>query len=69
IAMVVPNSKFISSTVTNWSHGDPKIRLEIEVGVSYSSNLYSVRDSLLEAAKEHPLTLSQPEPKAWLMSF
>ncbi len=32
IAIVVPNSEFISSTVTNWSHGDPKTRLEIEVG-------------------------------------
>ena len=69
IAIVVPNSEFISSTVINWSHGDPKTRLEIEVGVSYNSNLDAVINSLLEAAKEHPLTLSHPEPKAWLMSF
>jgi len=32
IAFVVPNSEFISSTVINWSHGDPKTRLEIDVG-------------------------------------
>ncbi len=69
IAIVVPNSEFISSTVINWSHGDPKTRLEIEVGVSYNSDLDTVMDSLLEAAKEHPSTLSHPEPKAWLMSF
>jgi small-conductance mechanosensitive channel len=69
IAIVVPNSEFISSTVTNWSHGDPKTRLEIEVGVSYSSDLDMVMHALLEAAKEHPLTLSHHEPKAWLMSF
>jgi small-conductance mechanosensitive channel len=69
IAIVVPNSEFISSTVTNWSHGDPKTRLEIEVGVSYNSDLDKVVNSLLEAAKEHPMILSHPEPKAWLMSF
>jgi small-conductance mechanosensitive channel len=69
VAIVVPNSEFISSTVTNWSHGDPKTRLEIEVGVSYNSDIDIVMNSLLEAAKEHPMVLSHPEPKAWLMSF
>ena len=69
IAIVVPNSEFISSTVINWSHGDPKTRLEIEVGVSYNSDLDTVMDSLLEAATEHSMTLSSPAPKAWLMNF
>lgn len=69
VAIVVPNSEFISSTVINWSHGDPKTRLEIEVGVSYSSDLDKVMISLLEAAREHPRVLSHPEPKSWLMSF
>jgi small-conductance mechanosensitive channel len=69
VAIVVPNSEFISSTVTNWSHGDPKTRLEIEVGVSYSSDMDTVMHSLLVAAKEHPRILSHPEPQARLMSF
>jgi len=69
IAIVVPNSEFISSTVINWSHGDPKTRLEIDVGVSYNSDVDRVMESLLAAAKEHPLILSHPEPKAWLLNF
>ncbi|MGD9849967.1 MAG: mechanosensitive ion channel family protein [Nitrospirales bacterium] len=69
IAIVVPNSEFISSTVINWSHGDPTTRLEIDVGVSYNSDLDHVIQSLLAAAKEHPLILTHPEPKAWLLSF
>ncbi|MGE0474160.1 MAG: mechanosensitive ion channel family protein [Nitrospirales bacterium] len=69
IAIVVPNSEFISNTVINWSHGDPKTRLEIDVGVSYNSDLDQVMDSLLAAAKEHPLILPHPAPKAWLLSF
>jgi len=69
IAIVVPNSEFISSTVINWSHGDPKTRLEIDVGVSYNSDIDTVMQALLEAAKEHPKVLSHPEPKAWLLGF
>ena len=69
IAIVVPNSEFISSTVVNWSHGDPKTRLEIDVGVSYGSELDTVISSLLEAAREHPDVLPNPEPKAWLLDF
>lgn len=38
IAIIVPNSEFISSQVINWSHGDPKVRLVVEVGVSYNSD-------------------------------
>jgi small-conductance mechanosensitive channel len=53
ISIIVPNSEFISSTVTNWSYGDPKIRLRIEVGVSYSSDLDTVRKALLDVAGEH----------------
>ena len=34
IAVIVPNSNFVSSTVVNWSYGDRRVRLEIEVGVS-----------------------------------
>ncbi len=69
VAIVVPNSEFISSTVINWSHGDPKTRLEIDVGVSYQSDLDVVIRSLLEAGTEHPEVLLEPTPKVWLMGF
>ena len=29
ITMIVPNADFISNTVTNWSHGDPKVRIRV----------------------------------------
>ena len=69
IAIVVPNSEFISSTVTNWSHGDPKTRLEIDVGVSYDSDLDTVIQCLEEAANEHPQVLSSPRPEVLHMGF
>ncbi|HEY5768191.1 MAG TPA: mechanosensitive ion channel domain-containing protein, partial [Candidatus Udaeobacter sp.] len=33
IMMIVPNSKFIDSPVTNWTYGDPRVRFRIPVGV------------------------------------
>lgn len=69
IAIIVPNSQFISERVTNWSHGDPKIRLELEVGVSYGSDLDLVLKALREVADEHPDILKQPEPTVLLAGF
>jgi small-conductance mechanosensitive channel len=69
VAIVVPNSEFISGTVINWSHGDPTTRLEIDVGVSYQSDLDIVIHAMLEAGKEHPEVLREPTPKVWFMGF
>ena len=69
IALIVPNSEFIQSTVTNWSHGDPKTRLEIDIGVSYDSDLDLVIQSLLAVANEHSLLLKDPAPNVWFTSF
>ncbi len=69
IAVIVPNSEFVSSTVINWSHGDQKIRLEIDVGVSYDSDLETVMRSLKEAAEGHPEVLKNPAPEVLLTGF
>ncbi len=69
IAIVVPNSEFISSPVINWLHGDPKTRLEIDVGVSYSSDLDTVISCLLEAASEDSEVLTEPKPEVLLLGF
>lgn len=69
ISIIVPNSEFVSTTVVNWSHEDPKVRLDVDVGVSYNSDLSMVQKSLLEAATEHPKVLGKPKPEVLLMSF
>jgi small-conductance mechanosensitive channel len=69
ISIIVPNSEFISSRVTNWSHGDLKIRMDIQVGVSYQSDLDTVLLALREAAEENPNTLETPKPEVLLDGF
>jgi len=69
ISIIVPNSDFISSQVVNWSHKDLKVRLDIDVGVSYDSDLEVVTQSLLEVAQEIPQVLQTPPPEVLLLSF
>jgi small-conductance mechanosensitive channel len=69
IAIIVPNSEFVSATVINWSHGDTKIRLEIDVGVSYESDLDTVLRALREVAEENQEVLHSPAPEVLHRGF
>ena len=69
IAMIVPNTKFIDSPVTNWTYGDPRVRFRLPVGVAYGSDVNKVRDALIAAAREHPAALTDPAPNAYLDKF
>ena len=69
ITMIVPNSKFIDSPVTNWTYGDPRVRFRIPVGVAYGSDIEKVRTALIAAGKENPHTLSDPAPSVFLEKF
>lgn len=69
ITMIVPNGDFISQTVTNWSHGDPKVRIRIPVGVAYGTDIDLLQRVLLEVATENPKTLDDPEPSVLFSDF
>ncbi len=69
ISIIVPNSEFVSGRVVNWSHGETMIRVDVEVGVSYNSDLDKVLATLKEVAHEHPEVLKNPEPDVLLKSF
>src|SRR2546422_1565882 len=69
ITMIVPNTKFIDSPVTNWTYGDPRVRFRIPIGVAYDSDLEKVRNALLEVARENSHVLPQPEPTVFLETF
>jgi small-conductance mechanosensitive channel len=69
ITMIVPNTKFIDSPVTNWTYGDPRVRFRVPIGVAYGSDVNKVRDALIAAAREHPAALSDPAPSVFLEKF
>ncbi|HEV3243360.1 MAG TPA: mechanosensitive ion channel domain-containing protein [Chthoniobacterales bacterium] len=69
ITMIVPNTKFIDSPVTNWTYGDPRVRFRLPVGVAYGSDVNKVREALLAAANENANTLKDPAPSVFLEKF
>jgi small-conductance mechanosensitive channel len=69
IDIIVPNSEFISEKVINWSHGEKKIRLDINVGVSYDSDLDTVLRCLKEVADENSHVLKSPVPAVNFIEF
>jgi small-conductance mechanosensitive channel len=69
ITMIVPNTKFIDSPVTNWTYGDPRVRFRVPVGVAYGSDVNKVRKALLAAAEENSNTLKDPAPSVFLEKF
>jgi len=69
ISIIVPNSEFVSAQVINWSHGELKVRLDIDVGVSYNSDLDIVLRCLGEVGEEHSEVLKQPLPEVLHLGF
>ena len=69
VMMYVPNARFIDETVVNWSAEDVKVRIRVNVGVAYGSDVQLVRDLLLRAAKENSIVLQTPEPMVWFTDF
>ena len=69
VSIIVPNSKFLSDNVTNWSFQDSKVRIHVSVGVSYGSDVELVAETLLEVGRAHPEVLSNPEPQIQFLTF
>jgi len=62
VAMIVPNSQFVSERVTNWSRPDKLTAYTMSFHVAHSSDPELVRQVLLAAAAGHRDVL--PEPMA-----
>lgn len=69
ISIIVPNNQFVENDVVNFSHGDPTFRLDVNVGVSYSSDLDKVLKALNEIADEHPKVMKTPKHQVHLTNF
>ncbi len=65
----IPNSSFLNSSFTNWTHNNRRVRKEIAVGVAYGSDVNHCLALLLKIAREHPKVLFYPEPSSYFVNF
>jgi small-conductance mechanosensitive channel len=61
-SLIIPNSEFISSQVTNWSFKERSLRRRVSVGVAYGSDVELVRQTLLEIPNHTKNVLKKPKP-------
>jgi small-conductance mechanosensitive channel len=69
IAIIVPNSKFITENVVNWKYSDDTVRFRIPVSVAYGSDARKVEKLLLEVAEANEDVLKNPPPAVRLIEF
>lgn len=67
--IVIPNKVFITGELTNWSLTDTVTRVIVRVGVAYGSDLELTRTLLLQAARENPRVIRDPEPLVYFLAF
>ncbi|MCF2948070.1 mechanosensitive ion channel [Paraglaciecola aquimarina] len=56
--ILVPNEKFISSLMINWTHKDPKQRYRVDFSVPYATDIRSMVEFIKEAVATHPQVIS-----------
>jgi small-conductance mechanosensitive channel len=69
IAIIIPNTKFITENVVNWSLTGKDVRFRVPVSVAYGSDLKKVVELLEEIARDNPDVLDTPPPAIRLLSF
>ncbi|MCA9216637.1 MAG: mechanosensitive ion channel, partial [Planctomycetales bacterium] len=67
--LVVPNKKFITEDVVNWTLSDPITRVVCPVGIAYHCDPARAREVLLEVASCHPEVLDEPAASAVFRRF
>lgn len=60
--IIIPNHKFISDIIFNYTQNHKTTRESVKVGVAYGSDVNLVTELLLQCAKEQHTVLKNPKP-------
>ena len=69
VAIIVPNSQFISEQVTNESFTGSRARHHLPIGVAYGADVELVEKILKEVAEAHSKVLKDPTPNVLFVEF
>ena len=67
--MIIPNHKFMTQSLYNWTQNGNLTTESIEVGVSYGTDVQKVKEILLKIATEHPLIIQSKKPDVLFWDF
>ncbi|WP_062059724.1 mechanosensitive ion channel family protein [Aquimarina longa] len=67
--LIIPNHKYMSSSLYNWTQNGTITRESVTVGVAYGSDTQLVKDLLIKAASSNPSVLKDPPPIVLFTDF
>ena len=67
--VIVPNEYLVNNIVRNLSFADTRVRVALAVQVGYDTDLDLAMRLMVDAAREQPRVLADPEPGALLLDF
>lgn len=67
--LIIPNHKFLTHSLFNWTQNGVVTTEGINVGVAYGSDVEKVKRLLIEVANEHPKILKSKKPDVLFMDF
>lgn len=59
--ILVPNEAFISNSLINWTHKDPKQRYRVDFSVAYSTDIRAMVEVIKEEVAKHPQVIAGPD--------
>lgn len=67
--IIFPNSQLVNNQVNNLTHKQSPIRLSVDIGVSYGSDIRQVENTLLEVVKPFSKFKMNYTPSVFLVSY
>ena len=69
VRFLVPNSDLINKTITNWTQKTRTIRLKLDFGVAYNTDLSKVKDIMRSVCLGNSRVLQDPAPRPLITEF
>ena len=69
LEILIPNEELVTNKLINWNLSHPYVRVNLDIGVSYDSDIKLANDLILEAAMENQKLYEQKPPTVFLKDF
>jgi len=69
IVIVIPNNEIMKRDIVNYTILTTKIRVRVNIGVAYDSDIKRAKEVIIEIARSMPWTVADPAPKVVVRNF
>ena len=69
VRRLIPNSVLVSEPIESWTHEDNKVRLSLNIGVSYKTDLPKAKQIMESVCYDVPRIITKKPPQALVVNF